>query len=231
MNISGLALVGFALLLYAAAAPAWSARATALAQQAEREFPERVVVVGSLAEAQLRQLPDDALRKFADAEQNLFAHIAFRGVIAPFRNHWFDEVRCAIYVPHRPEDTDAELWVMAHEIGHCVARLNGWQDSLWNDPDVLVRHRTESWADAFATMLLRQPTAQLPEMALRRRAQLGDAAYMTERAIRCGLDEPIAALTSLTAVGQTVEKLIVQPPCLVSEAVLRATAGFLESVQ
>jgi len=225
-------LLSAALALLPAAASAWSEAAQDLAKHAQAEFSDRLVIVSTLEQARQRKLPGDARRQFQDAEQTLFRRAVFKGVIAPFRHHWFDEVRCAIYVPADAGNPGAELWTLAHEIGHCVARLNGWQESLWTDPDVVVRHRIESWADAFATLAV--PAAeqsQLAAMAMRQRANLGgDAAYMTDRAIRCGLLAPAPRARALTGIGQQVERIL-QSSCLTDAASLRATEGFLSSLK
>lgn len=208
-----------------------SPAAQALAQRAEAEYPGRLLVLASPAEGAARGLPEDAREQLRQAERGLFRRVSLRGIVTPFRQHWFDRVRCAIYVP-AGEEADAELWTLAHEIGHCVARLEGWQKSLWTDPDLVARHRSESWADAFAAMLMpAAERARLAAYALRRRAVAGsDAAYLTDRAIRCGLQAPAAPAATLRELAQQVDVLL-QPACLSGADSLRAAQGFLSSVK
>lgn len=225
-------LFGLLWLLFSSAAPAWPQAAQQLARQAQAEFSKRIVVVESLADPQALALPADAQRELHAAQAGLFQRVNFRGVIAPFRRHWFDQVRCAIYVPGATGQPDAELWSLAHELGHCVARLNDWQPSLWTDPDVAARHRTESWADAFALLVLPENDRErMAGLALRARANLGsDAAYMTERAIQCALAAGGPPRGSLTETGRRVEELL-QGNCLTAPAHLQATQSFLSSLR
>jgi hypothetical protein len=213
-------------------AGAWSDAAAELARRAEAEFGDRLVVVPDAAAAQARGLPMETVAELSAAQREFSARSAFHGAVLPFRLHWFDSVRCVILIPARPDDADAEWWAMAHEIGHCVARLSGWQASLWRDPSVVVRHRAESWADAFAMRLSpRADRERRARIVSTRRALLGDdAAYLTQRAIRCMLPQPDAAGEMLVDSGRAVERLLAQPQCLEGAARLRATEDFLASL-
>src|SRR5688572_13546544 len=99
-----------AVLAVPTAAWAWSPAARELATRAEREFPGRIVVVASVIEAAARGVSDDAQRRMREAESEIFPAAAAKGVVAPFRRHWFDVVRCAIYIPPDAADPDAEFW-------------------------------------------------------------------------------------------------------------------------
>lgn len=214
--------------LLAAAGPcsAWSPATADLARRAQAEFPLRIVIVASLDERRARALPEAARAELADAERRLFPRAALRGVATPFRLDWFDDVRCAVYVP-RHADAGAEFWALAHEVGHCVARLTGLQETLWRQRDLDARHRAESFADAFATHL--SGDASAAERALRRRAVLNDdAAYMTDAAIRCALAAPAAG--SLASVARTVDAQLRRRECLADPVRLRATEEFLGSI-
>ncbi|HUP91534.1 MAG TPA: hypothetical protein VM074_04740 [Solimonas sp.] len=212
-------------------AAAWSPATLELARRAQAELGSRAVIVASPDEPAARALPADARSELREAQQTLFPWVAAKGIVVPFRRHWFDPVRCAIYVP-TDTDPDAELWAMAHEIGHCVARLDGWQATLWREPAVTARHRAESWADAFATLAVpASERRRSADLAAARRTHLADdAAYLTGRAIACALALPDSTGISLHRIGRRVEQQLAQPGCLMDAAQLRATQAFLSSL-
>ena len=212
-------------------ASAWSQATRELALRAQAEYPGRIVVVESLADTAARRLPVEARAQLAQAQREVFPRAPSRGVVTPFRWHWLDTVRCAILVPPDP-DPEVELLALAHELGHCVARLDGWHDTLWHEPDLARRHRAESWADAFAVAAL-PPSLRARAAALsadRRALHVADAAYLTERGIGCGLAVDTAAGSPLREIGRRVEARFQAAGCLMEEPRLRATQSFLLSV-
>lgn len=214
-------------------AAAWSQATRELALRAQAEYPGRIVVLESLDLPAARRLPADARAQLREAERTVFPRAASRGAVTPFRWHWLDGVRCAVLVPAQSEDPEVELLALAHELGHCVARLDGWHDTLWHEPDLARRHRAESWADAFAIASLAAGTrARIAELASDRRAlHVADAAYFTERAIACGLSVDAAAGSPLREIGRRVEARFQAEGCLMEVPRLRAAQAFLVSIR